>query len=289
MEPSRARFYVPFEHGAWWSFTSTLIGAVAVALSNGADGWACLGLGMALLCGFMDQDWTQALLGGLLRRRSQALSSWNAWQGWALAALGLSGLALLVSRLAADLRRPWLALLGGLSLAALLALALRVLQAGRGRKSLAVSALLLAAPALAFGALAFGLNRLALGFWAWPLCYYPAATLAAQSYIRGFPQSARWAGPALAGILGLAALAAALAAGGLRTGAAASLAGALLLAQAWRLHSAIARRWREQPQGLPTGDAIRRFGREQAVFGVALSLLWVWAFLKGAAGSSPAA
>jgi hypothetical protein len=91
--------------------------------------------------------------------------------------------------------------------------------------------------------------------------------LAAQSFIRGFPERARWAGPALAAALGLAALV-----------AGAWLAAALLSLQGALLQRSIARRWRLQPQGLPGGDAIRAFGRVQAAFGVALTLLWAWSF-----------
>lgn len=265
--PLSLRFHVPFEHGAWWSYLSTLVGGVAVAWWRGVDPVALGGLGLALLAGFVAQDWVQALLGALLRRRGQALSHWMAPQGWFLGGLSLGGALIVLQRVPGDQRWDWALCLGGLGLAGAGVLALRVLQPARGRQSLAAAALLLAAPALPLGLLAFGPGLQALGFWAWPLAYYPAATLAAQSYIRGFPPSARWSGPALAGALGLAALA-----------LGASLAGALLLLQAGLLGRAIGRRWRQYPQGLPPGGAIRIFGRQQASFGVALTLLWAWAY-----------
>jgi hypothetical protein len=172
-------------------------------------------------------------------------------------------------RQAQDARLGWAALLGLLGLAAGIGLAVRVLQTGRGRKSLAATALLLSAPALPFGVLAFGFEGRALNFLAWPLAFYPAATLSAQSFIRGFPEGARWLGPLMAALL---------AAGALSLGAWAP--GALLALQAGRLHFTIRRRWQQHPQGLPPGDMIRRFGQEQAFFGVTLTLLWAWAFAQ---------
>jgi len=152
-------------------------------------------------------------------------------------------------------------------LAAAWVLTWRVLQPARGRQSLAAAALLLAAPALPLGLLAFGPGSLALAFWAWPLAYYPASTLAAQSFIRGYPARARWAGPSLAACLGVAALAWGAWAPGL-----------LLLLQAMTVQRSIRVRWQRHPQGLPPGGAIRAFGRRQAFFGVTLTLLWAWAF-----------
>jgi hypothetical protein len=134
---------------------------------------------------------------------------------------------------------------------------------------LAATALLLASPALPLGVLAFGWDRHALSFWAWPLAYYPAATLSAQSYIRGFPQRARWAGPGLAAALA-----------GVAAGAEAWFGAGLLLVQAMRLNRAIRQRWIEQPEGLPAGNAIRAFGMEQAVFGVLLTLIWAVVFAR---------
>lgn len=265
--PLALRFHVPFEHGAWWSYLSTLAGGVAVAAWRGTDPVALAGLGLALLAGFVAQDWAQALLGALLRRRGQALSHWLAPQGWFLAGLSLGGALVLLQRASGEQRGAWILCLGGLGLAGAGVLVGRVLLPARGRRSLAAAALLLAAPALPLGFLAFGPGRLAVGFWAWPLAYYPAATLAAQSYIRGFPQRARYGGPALAAALGVAALA-----------LGAWPAGLLLLLQAGLLGRAIAERWRRHPQGLPPGGAIRAFGRRQAYFGVALTLLWAWAY-----------
>jgi hypothetical protein len=264
-----ARFHVPFEHGAWWSYFSTLAASFGVALYRGADAWACAGLLFSLSAGFVAQDWGQALLAALLRRRSQALSQWRAWQGWALALASAAGAALLLWRQPAALRPGWAALLAALGLAATLGLLLRIVQSGRGRRSLAAAALLLASPALPFGFLAFDGAGAALLFWAWPLAYYPAATLAAQSFIRGFPERARWAGPALAAALA-----------GLAAGAAAWAGAGLLLLQALRLQGAIRARWQAQPEGLPPGGAIRAFGKEQAFLGVSLTLLWALAFSR---------
>jgi hypothetical protein len=233
------------------------------------DPIAWLGLTLALSAAFVAQDWGQALLGALLGRRGQALSHWMAPQGWFLGGLSLGGALIVLQQVPAADRSVWLTCLALLALAGAGALIARVLQAARGRQSLAVSALLLASPALPLGLLAFGPDARALSFWAWPLALYPAATLAAQSYIRGFPQRARWAGPALAAALGLAALSLGAWAPGL-----------LLLVQAWRLQRAITRRWSAQPQGLPAGGAIRAFGREQAAFGVALTLLWALAYSR---------
>lgn len=265
--PSPSRFHIPFEHGAWWSFGSTLAASLVLALALGAGSSAALALALSLAAGFVAQDWGQALLGALLRRRSQALSQWQAWQGWALGALALAGASALVLLRPAREQGAWAALLGLLALGAGLGLLSRILQSGRGRKSLAATALLLSLPALPFGVLCFGFTARAVAFWAWPLAYYPAATLAAQSFIRGYPERARWAGPALAAVLGTLALV-----------AGAWLPGALLLAQAERLRSSIQYRWALQPEGLPAGDAIRAFGREQAAFGVILTLLWAWSF-----------
>jgi hypothetical protein len=261
------RFHVPFEHGAWWSYLSTLIAGMAVVALRDGDRVALAGLTLALLTAFLAQDWAQSLLGALLGRRGQALSHWMAPQGWFLAGLSLGGALVLLQREAPAQRLGWALVLGALVLGGLVVLLGRVLQAARGRQSLAASALLLASPALALGWLAFGPGRLALAFWAWPLAYYPAATLAAQSFIRGFPRRARWAGPALAAGLGLAACL-----------AGAWAPGSLLLAQAALLQFSIVRRWRRRPQGLPQGGEIRAFGRLQALFGVTLTLLWAWAF-----------
>jgi hypothetical protein len=261
------RFHIPFEHGAWWSFGSTLAASLGLALALGVGSAAAWALGLSLAAGFVAQDWGQALLAALLRRRSQALSQWQAWQGWALGAGAASAALLLLLLRPLPERAAWALLLGLLALGAGLGLLARILQSGRGRKSLAATALLLSLPALPFGVLCFGFTPKALLFWAWPLLYYPAATLAAQSFIRGFPERARWAGPGLAAALGLAALV-----------AGAWLAAALLLLQGALLQRSIARRWRLQPQGLPGGDAIRAFGRVQAGFGVALTILWAFAF-----------
>ena len=263
------RFHIPFEHGAWWSFLSTLLGALLVAVIKGADSIACLSLFVSLGAGFVAQDWGQAILAKLLGRRSQALSQWQAWQGWTLAAVSLAGAGLVVARLDTDQRMAWVALLGILGLGASLGLGVRIFQMGRGRKSLALTALLLASPALPFGVLAFGLKPLAFIFWVWPLCYYPAATLAAQSFIRGFPLRARWAGPGMAAALA-----------GAAAGAEAWLAAGLLLIQAMRLNRAIQQRWQQQPEGMPPGGAIRAFGKEQATFGVGLTILWAIAFAR---------
>lgn len=267
--PSSYRFHIPFEHGAWWSFFSTLVGALIVALRWGADGAACLVAALALSAGFLAQDWAQSLLGALLRRPSQAVSQWQAWQGWVLALAASACAAAQLGLVPRDRWLPWSALLGLLALASGLGLAARVLSKGRGRQSLAATALLLASPALWLGVLAFHFSPKALALWAWPLAFYPVATLSAQSFIRGFPQRARWLGPALALLLGALAL-----------GLGAWPAGAVLMLQAWRLHGAIKRRWRETPAGLPPGGAIRAFGREQAFFGVTLTILWVLAFIQ---------
>jgi hypothetical protein len=266
--PSTARFHVPFEHGAWWSFGSTLLGALGVALYQGADPASALALGFSLAAAFVAQDWAQALLAALLHRRAQALSQWQAPQGWALGLASLAGAGIVLLRQAPAQRPAWFVLFAVMGLATALGLGVRVFQSGRGRKSLAMTALLLASPALALGALSFGFGAKALVFWAWPLAFYPAATLAAQSFIRGFPEKARWAGPA-----GLVAL------GGLAAATEHWLAGGLLLLQGLRLQRAIQLRWIEQPQGLPSGLAIRSFGKEQAYFGVTLTLLWAWSFL----------
>jgi hypothetical protein len=242
------------------------MGVISLALWRGHGGSA-LALGLSLGAGFVAQDWLQALLAALVGRRSQAVSHWAAWQGWALGALALgAGVVFFAGRPVGD-RALWAALLAAVLAGACVGLLARILQAGRGRKSLAAAALLLSLPALPFGALCFGFTPKALAFWVWPLAYYPAATLAAQSYIRGFPDRARWAGPFLA---------AALAGAAFLFGA--WLPGLLLTAQAWRLNRSIAERWRLQPAGLPAGGAIRAFGREQATFGVGLTVLWVWAF-----------
>lgn len=261
-----SRFHVPFEHGAWWSYFSTLVAAAGLALLLQAPGLAVLALSLGLGLGFVAQDWAQAVLAALIGRRSQALSQWQAWQGWALGALSGASLTAFIASRQHD-AVLWAFLLGAMMLAAVLGIGTRILQSGRGRKSLAATALLLASPALPFGILCFGFSAKALAFWAWPLAFYPAATLAAQSYIRGFPEGARWAGPALAGVLA-----------GLSLGLGAIIPGAVLAAQALRLQGAITRRWREQPEGLPPGNAIRRFGQEQAAFGVTLTLLWAWSF-----------
>jgi hypothetical protein len=265
--PAAARFHVPFEHGAWWSFFSTLLGGLAVALLRGGDPFACVALAACLTAGFVAQDWAQAGFAAILGRPSQAVSQWRAWQGWALAAASVASAGLVLWRAEESSRWAWILLLAALGLAVKLALFSRVLQPARGRRSLAVTALLLATPALPLGVLAFGWERQALFLWIWPLLYYPAATLSAQSFIRGFPARARWLGPALAAALA-----------GLAAGGGAWIAAGLLLLQALNLHGAIQRRWILQPEGLPSGPAIRAFGKEQAFFGVALTLLWALAF-----------
>lgn len=262
-----ARFHVPFEHGAWWSFGSTLLGAGIVALLRGSDPWACVGALVALSAGFVLQDWAQALLAALFHRRAQALSQWQAPQGWALAVLALGGWALQMLRAAPQARPAWLLLWAASAMGMGLGLWGRIVQIGRGRRSLALTALLLAIPALPLGALAFGFSPRVAAFMLWPLLYYPAVTLAAQSFIRGFPEGAQWLGPALAAALGL-----------LAVDLKAWLPGFLLLVNATLLQRSIRQRWRAQPEGLPSGGAIRAFGRIQAGFGVSLTVAWVWAF-----------
>jgi hypothetical protein len=263
------RFHVPFEHGAWWAFGSVWVGALAVALFRHADFMACLCAALALAIGFVVQDWAQALVGVLLGRRSQARSRWQAPQGWFLSSLALAALGVQVFRCLPSERWAWLGLWMFLSLAMGLGLLVRVLQSGRGRQSLAGTALLLAVPALPLGVLAFGFGWKVLALFFWPLVYYPAATLAAQSYIRGFPEKARWAGPALAAGMGFLALF-----------FGAWLAGLLLALNAGRWGLGIRWRWRTQPQGMPPIAAIRSFGRIQAAFGVILTLVWVWVFAR---------
>ena len=266
---SRSAFHIPFEHGAWWAFGSTWAGGVTLALLKQIDPWSVFCAALALAAGFVLQDWAQALIGAILGRRSQALSRWQAPQGWLLAGVATSSVILQTYLAARSERLEWAVLWAVMVLVATLGLAARVLQSGRGRRSLAFSALLLAAPAWPLGVLAFGFHTTALAFGVWPLLYYPAATLAAQSYIRGFPARARWLGSALAGCLGLAAFS-----------QRAWLAGTLLLVNGLLLLYHITRRWRIQPQGMPPGGAIRAFGRTQAGFGVALTLAWIWFFAR---------
>lgn len=261
------RFHVPFEHGAWWAFGSTWLGALSIALFRKADPWACAGAALALAVGFVLQDWIQALIGAALKRKSQSLSRWQAPQGWVLMVLACSGLGLQWIRSVSADRMAWLCLWGGLGLALGLGLTMRVLQSGRGRQSLAFTALLLAGPALPLGVLAFGFNLKVSALLLWPLLYYPAATLATQSFIRGFPERAPWAGPALGAFLGVLALF-----------WKAWLPGGLLLLNAYRWWAVIRTRWKERPHGMPEGGAIRAFGRVQASFGVALTLVWAWIF-----------
>jgi len=166
-------------------------------------------------------------------------------------------------------RLAWLGLWALLSLALGLGLLVRVLQSGRGRQSLAGTALLLAVPALPLGVLAFGFVWKVLALLFWPLFYYPAATLAAQSYIRGFPEKARWAGPALAAGLGALALF-----------FGAWPAGLILALNAGCWWIGIGKRWKIQPKGMPPISAIRSFGRTQAAFGVILIVVWVWVFVR---------
>lgn len=265
--PAAARFHIPFEHGAWWSFGSTLAGALAVALWRRADAVACAGIVLALGAGFVLQDWAQALLAALLRRRSQALSQWHSPWGWALAGLAAFGVALQWGRSPAAERTAWAGLWVLAAAGMLVGLLSRIVQAGRGRQSLAFTALLLSAPALPLGALAFGFTERLAAFVFWPLLYYPAVTLSAQGYIRGFPQSARWVGPALVVTLGL-----------LAASTRAWLAALGLLGNGVYLWRAIQTRWREHPNGLPPGGSIRAFGKIQAALGVALTLVWVWSF-----------
>jgi hypothetical protein len=267
--PSRpaARFHVPFEHGAWWSFGSTLAGGLAVALLRRADPAACGGVVLALGAGFMLQDWAQALLAALLRRRSQALSQWGSPWGWGLAALALGGVVLQLWRVEPAERAAWIGLWALAAVGMAAGLLSRILQSGRGRQSLAFTALLLSAPALPLGALAFGFTGRLAAFTVWPLLYYPAVTLAAQSYIRGFPEGARASGPAMAAVLGFAAAA-----------AGAWLPTALMLGNGMHLWGSIRTRWRDHPAGLPPGAAIRDFGKTQAALGITLTLLWVWNF-----------
>ncbi len=257
------RFRVPGEHGAWWAFGTTWAGAFALAWIRHADRGACLGAAAALAAGFLAQDWVLGLVAGALGRG--APGAWGASTGWLLVAVAAAGAALTGVRAGAPL--GWSALWCALALGALGGLALRAVVPGRGRRSLAATAALLSAPALVFGCLAFGFTPRALEAWAWGLVFYPAATLAAQAFVRGFPERARWAGPALVASLGLAAAA-------LR----APLAALLLSADAAFLWVSIRRRWRRRPQGLPEPAAVRRFGWYQAGFSVALTAVWVMVF-----------
>ena len=268
IKPFQARFHIPFEHGAWWSFFSTLAGSLLLYILSGKPFSAGLLLAASLSAGFVAQDWGQALVAAILRRPSRAKSQWQAWQGWALILFAMACTAGLLWQLPVDQWPLWCLVLGSLGLAAALALALRVRQQHRGREALGLMALLLGTPAIPYGLLIFGLSNTALAFAAWPLVFYPAATLAAQSFVMGLPLSRRWLGVGLEIILG--AVAAALGAW---------VAAAVLLLQALRLVARIRWRVREISQGLPPMPVIRRFGMEQAAFGVSLSILWVLAFI----------
>lgn len=258
------RFYVPFEHGAWWAFGSVLLASAGLALWSGADPVACAGVFTGLAAAFVAQDWAQALVGHVVGHRSQARSHWEALPGWALGALGCAGVALQWTRSRADTRLAWATLWGLLGLATAAVLVARVTREGRASKSLALSAPLLAAPALPFGALAFGFDGRSAALALWPLLYFPAATLSAQAYIRGYPQRARRLGPALIAALGMAAW-----------GLHAPVAGALLCANAFLLDFLIRRRWRLQGAGLPPLRAIRTLGRTQVAWSVVLIACWV--------------
>ncbi len=261
------RFHIPFEHGAWWSFFSTLLGGAVYALALGHSAMAVLFLGLGLSGGFLAQDWAQALVGALLQQRSQAVSQWQAWQGWAL--LGGSLICLAVALKKTLPLAPWMLFLALLTLAYVFAIEKRVTQGGRGRSALPFAAMLLAVPALAMAALAHGFDRQAFEFFFWPAVYYPAVTLTAQSYIRGLPQGWRYSGPFLLGALGLTALY-----------VHAWVAAAAIFCLAGLVARELQGRWKALPSGLPPGQLIRSFGKKQAFWGVGLTILWIVEFLK---------
>lgn len=265
---AHGRFHIPFEHGAWWSFVSTLLGGLIVALASSVPPLTAVALSLALFLGFLSQDWAQALLAKLMDRRSQALSSWDAWQGWALAFLAAAAATVVLFGTQATQRWAWALGFGVAALLMSLVLLSRLTQSGRGRRTLALSSLLLALPALPLGILAFGPSAKALSFWIWPTLYYPAVTLTAQAYIRGSSPRARYLGPSLGVLLALAALSA----GG-------NWVGGLWLLASVRQTWVLRQRWRLQPVGMPAGGAIRAFGKEQAAWGVTLTLIWIAYYL----------
>lgn len=262
------RFHIPFEHGAWWSFFSTLLGGALYALALGAPWAAVAALVIGLSAGFLAQDWSQALVGALLRQRSQAVSQWQAWQGWCLT--GVAATATLAAVWPSPVRGQWMLFLGAVGTALFASMTVRVKQTARGRNSLPLAAVLLATPALALAALAHGFERASWAFFFWPALYYPAVTLVAQAYIRGLPKGWRYVGVVLLAGLALAALA-----------WRAYFAGAALSVLSVLVGIELHRRWLDQPQGMPSGERIRAFGRRQAGWGVGLTVLWILEALHG--------
>ena len=263
------RFKIPFEHGAWWSFLTTLIACVIAGFWQGSAITDIVLLAAIFSLGFVLQDWVQALLSALLKKSSQAISQWQAVLGWLLLGCSLVLSALFILLQPQEKQLLWTALFVVLALSMCLGIASRIYVSQRGRKSLAFTALLLSIPALPFGLLFFGFHLQAIYFWFWPMLYYPIVTLAAQSFIRGYPQRARWLASVLGVVLGLLAIAY----GGL-------WAGLILILQGLHLGWAIRQRWINYPQGLPPGPQIKSLGKTQAAYSIVLSVLWLVFFFN---------
>lgn len=282
MESSRqSPFRYPYEHGAWWTFFTALVGGLTMALGRGAPKGALAGLAFGMSSFFLSSDW----ITNVVKHRGEQ-RPWG-WKGPAFCVVGAALLFFGLQRAGKSHFGLGEQLGEGLllwGLAATLVLSLRLKLPRRSLALLVPSALLLTAPAMLLAALAFGrLGVEAIGFWAFWAVFFASGVNYVQTWLRG-AQLPRWRiYVASVPYLGLAGALAFLA----------DYAGLVVLCLlsfriVWRLrqraHERRALESELDAHGLPTHmptdpQDIRRLGWEQVIWSLVLGCLWTWSYL----------
>ena len=278
---SRSSFHYPYEHGAWWTFFTSMAGGLALGFAWAAPRGALLALALGMAFLFLASDWLAD------RSHQGRMKRPLGWKGPAFSSLGLA--LLLFGLFRAGKTRFGLGeslgegiLLWGLVAAGVLRLRLKL-----PRRSLALmlpSALLLTAPAMILAALAFGhLGGRAIGFWAFWAVFFASGINYVQTWLRGAQMPPWRIYVASLPYLGLAAALAALA----------DYAGlAILLVLCVRITGRLRSRLQERrsleaeleggspPAHLPTDPReIRQLGWEQVLWSLVLGAYWTWSYL----------
>jgi hypothetical protein len=264
------RFYVPFEHGAWWAFFSCL--AIGLLQNLHRPLWAlALALSASMACLFLASDWASGLLGAFRAGRIQSLIQRDNVWGWFLLTGGLTGISLTRAGLPVERRAAWDEALAAGALYGLFVLGLRLRLKPRHSLLLILSSLLLTLPGLYLGGLAFGGFTLrAWDFWGLLAAFFSCNVFYVQTWMRAGALSKVRLALVPAAYLGLSLL---LAGVGSYPGSL-SLS-ALALRASWRL-------WR-RAQSLRSGAAtrpaeIRALGWEQVGWSLVLLGIWTWRF-----------
>ncbi len=272
----RRKFYLPHEHGAWWTLLTCMVSGDLVALRHHAAWPYLLMATQGSLGVFMASDWLWSLAGALSGRGRPGRSDWRAWQGWLLAGVSALSLLTLFDFLGSAAWWGLFALLAALGGAVL---GMRLFLPLRHSFLLAFSSLLLTFPALLAAAMA-GQTGAALRFWLRPAIYFPAGVFFVQTWLRGGTVSWRrlaWASLPYAALLGLVAM-----------GKDYLAVAATFLYWARTMARVLARRRQArqslaQPPAagarmLPPLSEIKKFGWEQVAWSLVLMTIWVAEF-----------